>query len=82
MQSTADISSDGSRQTIRLPEHIHLAGSTVSVHQDTQTGNIILSPMPSNDWKSFFQLLEASGPVEEEFMQGIEDPVTAPEDIF
>jgi virulence-associated protein VagC len=82
MQNTADIYSDGGRQTIRLPEHIHLSGSTVRVRQDLQTGDVILSAVPTSDWESFFKLLDESGPAEDEFMQGTKDPVTAPEDVF
>lgn len=81
MAQTAKIFMNGRSQAVRLPSEFRFKGAEVTIRRDPQTGDVILS-QKSEDWPSFFKLLDEVGPVEEEFLRGIKDPVTKPEDIF
>jgi antitoxin VapB len=81
MGNTAKIFMNGRSQAVRLPSEFRFKGSEVCVRKDRETGDVILS-QKSDDWPSFFELLDRLGPVEKEFMRGVNDPQTVPEDIF
>lgn len=81
MAQTAKIFMNGRSQAVRLPSEFRFKGAEVNIRKDPQTGDVILS-QKSEDWDSFFRLLDEIGPVEEDFLHGIKDPVTRPEDVF
>ncbi len=80
MPRTAKLFMNGRSQAVRLPSEFRFEGKEVSIRKDPQTGDVILSRR-SGDWDTFFKLLDELGPVED-FMKGVEDPPTEPEDIF
>jgi antitoxin VapB len=81
MANTAKIFMNGRSQAVRLPSEFRFKGAEVAIRKDLKTGDVILS-QTSADWPSFFKLLDEVGPVEKEFLRGVKDPRTAPEDIF
>ena len=81
MQQTAKLFMNGRSQAVRLPAEFRFEGKEVSIRKDPKTGEVILSRKPA-DFERFFQLLDELGPAPPEFMEGIDDPVTTPEDVF
>lgn len=81
MQKTAKLFMNGRSQAVRLPREFRFNADEVFVRKDEKTGDLILSEK-TNDWESFFKLLDEVGPAEEEFMKGIKDPAAKPEDVF
>ena len=79
MTQTAKLFMNGRSQAVRLPAEFRFEGKEVSIRKDPKTGEVILS---RNDFERFFQLLDELGPAPPEFMEGIDDPVTTPEDVF
>lgn len=81
MANTAKLFMNGRSQAVRLPSEFRFEGNEVEIRKDPKTGDVILSQQPK-DWDSFFKLLKKVGPVEDEFMRGVEDPQTRAEDVF
>ena len=81
MPKTAKLFMNGRSQAVRLPSEFRFPGQEVNIRQDPGTGDVILS-RKTGDWSDFLKLLKEVGPAEQEFLQGVADPVTGPEDIF
>ena len=81
MPRTAKLFMNGRSQAVRLPSEFRFPGSEVYIRRDQKTGEVILSRR-SPSWDDFLKLRSELGPAPAEFMQGIEDPPTQPEDIF
>lgn len=63
------IERDGDTQIIRLPADVRFEGETVELRRDTVTGDVILSDRPkAKTWDELFAILDAMGPVPDEFM--------------
>ena len=81
MPQTAKLFMNGRSQAVRLPAEFRFDGKEVSIRKDPKTGDVILSREPAN-FDRFFQMLDELGPAPPEVMEGIDDPVTTPEEIF
>ena len=81
MSRTAKLFMNGRSQAVRLPSEFRFPGREVYIRKDEKTGEVILSRR-SDSWDDFLKLRDELDPAPPEFMQGIEDPPTRPEDIF
>lgn len=81
MHRKARLFQNGRSQAVRLPFEFRFAGSEVFIRQDTETGNVILSPRPHSSWKSFFSLRDQAG-VPDDFMTERGDEPAQPRNLF
>ena len=57
MPRTAKLFRNGRSQAVRLPASFRFEGDEVFIRRDETTGDVILSPKPS-DWEEFFALVQ------------------------
>ncbi len=55
MGQTAKLFMNGRSQAVRLPRDYRFSGSEVYIRQDPETGDVIISEIPSS-WDGFFEL--------------------------
>lgn len=70
---TAKLFRNGRSQAVRLPQEFRFEGTEVYVRRNEKTGEIILSPVPS-DWKDFFTLREQAKEEVTDFLRDRDDP--------
>ena len=56
-EKTAKLFPNGRSQAVRLPASFRFEGDEVYIRRDQETGDVILSSVPSS-WDSFFSLRE------------------------
>ena len=60
MSQVAKLFTNGRSQAVRLPAAFRFDGQEVSIRQDPETGDVILSRKPP-DWGDFFSALKGAG---------------------
>lgn len=71
MRRTAKIFRNGRSQAVRLPSEFRFEGKEVFIHQDPETGDVVLSRRPDS-WDAFFELADKVD-VPEDFMAERDD---------
>lgn len=67
IRKTAKLFRNGRSQAVRLPKEFRFEGTEVEIRRDSQSGAVVISPLPPaaiTDWKQYFAWL-ATLPAEE-----------------
>lgn len=82
MLATAKLFKTGHSQAVRLPKAFRLSGDEVWIRRNEVTGEIILSPKPTQaSLDAFFALLDAC-PAPDDFMQERDNSPEMPRNPF
>ena len=85
MKATAKLFMNGRSQAVRLPAEFRFEGTEVEIRRDSETGNVILSPVleDASGWAEFFRLRALIPPEElEGFMEDRDQGVQTRDDPF
>jgi antitoxin VapB len=80
-EKKAKLFPNGRSQAVRLPAEFRFDGDEVYVRRDAETGEVILSPVPSS-WDGFFALRDAAREEAHGFMTDRRDPPAEERSLF
>lgn len=80
MPSTAKLFTTGRSQAVRLPKEFRFQGTEVLIRRNPNTGEVVLSPMPTS-WQSFFELADRAD-IPADFMNERQDLPAEERNLF